>query len=146
MRVFSGADHPPKRKCSPTVETSPFLWTSSGKSPMLRRSVPKSKYMISAFTETFCVRPNSYPPPIVQPALVLESPCEGHPSSRRTTVGRESVLHTNWVRSCTIAAPPFTYGKNRSQYAYPTRAVTVDSQSTLTSQLKKKPVGQGRAP
>jgi ubiquinone biosynthesis protein len=47
---------------------------------MLQRSPPRSKYINSLFTDTFCVRPNSVPQPTVQPARVLESPSDGHPA------------------------------------------------------------------
>src|ERR1700719_3259344 len=113
---------------------SPDLCMSAGMPPMLYRSVPRSKYIISPFTDTFGVRPNSVPQPTVQPALVLESLWEGHPTNV-TVVGCELLLHPISARSCAIAAPPFTYVKSRSQYAYPTRAVAVDSQFMLISQL-----------
>src|SRR5450631_397415 len=101
--------------------------------------------MVSLFTETIGVRPNSEPQPTVQPALLLDSLWEGHPA-KGTIVGCELVLHTKLARSCAITAPPFTYTRSRSQYVYPTRAVAVDSQFKSISQLKKKPFGQGRAP
>src|SRR5215472_13233305 len=78
--------------------------------------------MISPFTDTFCISPNSEPKPTVHPALTLESLCEGHPVKPAAgIVGWETVLHELSARSCAIAAPPFAYGSGifrvRSQIA-----------------------------
>ena len=52
--------------------------------------------------------------PTVQPALVLVSVRDGHPTST-TIVGFEPVVHTNVSRSCAMATPAFAYTKSRSQ-------------------------------
>src|SRR6516225_10187218 len=56
--------------------------------------------MISPFTDTFCVSPNSEPKPTVHPAVTLESLCEGHPVKPAAgIVGWETVLHQLSARS-----------------------------------------------
>src|SRR5262249_32278499 len=67
LATLAAAAYPPKRQLSPTVDVNPFLCTSTGLPTELRRSVPRSKYIISLFTDKFGVRPNSVPQPIVQP-------------------------------------------------------------------------------
>ena len=73
---------------------NPSRCTSARMPAMLRRSVPRLKYMVSACADTFCVRPNSEPQPTVQPTLVLEitlggASDQGHDRGLRTGVTHE---------------------------------------------------------